>query len=277
MIAGGGIGAVLVALLIAFVGNQTGVDLSALTGGGGSASDALGEGQAQFVEDCTAEQANTDLECELSATAQALDAYWSEALPEQAGVEYVVPPVSSFEQQISTGCGAATSAVGPFYCPPDQTVYIDVSFYDDLTSRFGANDGRLARMYVVAHEFGHHIEQLVGAMDAANRQGTGPESDSVRIELMADCLAGMWAGHAASTVDPDTGVTFLDPITEQQLADALSAASAVGDDRIQEAATGQVNPEGWTHGSSEQRQRWFTIGYDGGTIQDCDALSASSL
>ncbi|HEV6955556.1 MAG TPA: neutral zinc metallopeptidase, partial [Promicromonospora sp.] len=104
-----------------------------------------------------------------------------------------------------------------------------------------------------------------------------PESDSVRIELMADCLAGMWAGHAASTVDPDTGVTFLDPITEQQLADALSAASAVGDDRIQEAATGQVNPEGWTHGSSEQRQRWFTIGYDGGTIQDCDALSASSL
>ncbi|NDO88231.1 KPN_02809 family neutral zinc metallopeptidase [Cellulosimicrobium composti] len=276
MIAGGGIGAVLVALLIAFVGNQTGVDLSALTGGG-SASDALGEGQAQFVEDCTAEQANTDLECELSATAQALDAYWSEALPEQAGVEYVVPPVSSFEQQVSTGCGAATSAVGPFYCPPDQTVYIDVSFYDDLTSRFGANDGGLARMYVVAHEFGHHIEQLVGAMDAANRQGTGPESDSVRIELMADCLAGMWAGHAASTVDPDTGVTFLDPITEQQLADALSAASAVGDDRIQEAATGQVNPEGWTHGSSEQRQRWFTIGYNGGTIQDCDALSASSL
>jgi len=278
LIAGGGIGAVLVALAVAFLSNQTGIDLSGLTGGdGGTSSNALGEGQQEYIDACTAEQANTDLECELSATAQALDAYWAEALPQQAGVEYVVPPVSSFTNQISTGCGAATSAVGPFYCPPDQTVYIDVSFYDDLTSRFGANDGGLARMYVVAHEFGHHIEQLVGAMDAADRRGTGPESDSVRIELMADCLAGMWAGHAASTPDPDTGVTFLEPITEQQLEDALSAASAVGDDRIQEAATGQVNPEGWTHGSSEQRQRWFTIGYNGGTIQDCNALDASSL
>lgn len=277
VIAGGGLGAVLVALAVAFLSGQTGIDLSALTGGGGGTSGTLGEGQSQFVEDCTAEQANTDLECELSATAQALDAYWAEALPAQAGVEYVRPDVVSFPGQVSTGCGAATSAVGPFYCPPDQTVYIDVGFYDELTSRFGANDGGLARMYVVAHEFGHHIEQLVGAMDSADRSGTGPESDSVRIELMADCLAGMWAGHAASTVDPDTGVTFLAPITEQELNDALSAASAVGDDRIQEAATGQVNPEGWTHGSSEQRQRWFTIGYNGGTLQDCNALSASTL
>ena len=277
MIAGGGIGAVLVALAIALLSGQTGIDLSGLTGGGGTSSDALGEGQAQYVEQCTAEQANSDLECELSGTAQALDAYWSEALPAQAGVQYEVPDVVSFAGQVSTGCGAATSAVGPFYCPPDQTVYIDVGFYDDLTSRFGANDGGLARMYVVAHEFGHHIEQQIGAMDAADRRGTGPESDSVRIELMADCLAGMWAAHASSTVDPDTGVTFLEPVTAQQLRDALSAASAVGDDRIQESATGSVNPEAWTHGSSEQRQRWFTIGYDGGSLQDCDALSASTL
>lgn len=277
MIAGGGIGAVLVALLIAFVGNQTGVDLSALTGGDASDSGAYGEGQQEYIDACTAEEANTTRECRLNGTVQSLDAYWADALPEQAGVTYDLPQVVSFTGQVSTGCGAATSAVGPFYCPPDQTVYIDLGFYDDLTSRFGANDGGLAEMYVVAHEFGHHIEQLVGAMDAANRQGTGPESDSVRIELMADCLAGMWAGHAASTVDPDTGVTFLAPITDQELNDALSAASAVGDDRIQEAATGQVNPEGWTHGSSEQRQRWFTIGYNGGTLQDCNALSASTL
>ncbi len=277
MIAGGGIGAVLVALAVAFFSGQTGIDLSGLTGEDGSGSDALGEGQAQAVGDCTAEQANTDLECELSATAQALDAYWDEALPAQSGVRYELPEVVSFTGQVSTGCGAATSAVGPFYCPSDRTVYIDVGFYDDLTSRFGANDGGLARMYVVAHEFGHHIEQQIGAMEAADRSGTGPESDAVRIELMADCLAGMWAGHAATTVDPDTGVTFLEPVTEQQLRDALSAASAVGDDRIQESATGQVNPEAWTHGSSEQRQRWFTIGYDGGTLQDCNALDAPSL
>lgn len=277
LIAGGGIGAVLVALLIAFVGNQTGVDLSALTGGDGSDSGAYGDGQQEYIDTCTAEQANTTRECRLNGTVQSLDAYWTEALPQQAGVEYALPEVVSFTGQVSTGCGAATSAVGPFYCPPDETVYIDLGFYDDLTNRFGANDGGLAEMYVVAHEFGHHIEQLTGAMDSADRQGTGPESDSVRIELMADCLAGMWAGHAATTVDPDTGVTFLAPITAQELDDALSAASAVGDDRIQEAATGQVNPEGWTHGSSEQRQRWFTTGYEGGTLQDCDALSASTL
>ncbi|MCB7137281.1 KPN_02809 family neutral zinc metallopeptidase [Cellulosimicrobium marinum] len=278
VIAGGGIGAVLVVLAVVLLSGRSDVDLGALTGdGGGTSSDALGEGQAQYVDDCSAEQANTELECELSATAQALDAYWDEALPAQAGVAYELPDVVSFSGQVSTGCGAATSAVGPFYCPGDRTVYIDVGFYDDLTSRFGANDGGLARMYVVAHEFGHHVEQLVGAMDAADRQGTGPDSDAVRIELMADCLAGMWAGDAASTVDPDTGVTFLEPITEQQLADALSAASAVGDDRIQEAATGRVNPEAWTHGSSEQRQRWFMTGYDGGTLADCDALSAATL
>ncbi|WP_069386757.1 KPN_02809 family neutral zinc metallopeptidase [Cellulosimicrobium cellulans] len=277
LIAGGGIGAVLVALAVAFLSGQTGIDLSGLTGGGASDPGALGEGQAEYVDECTAEQANTTRECRLNATVQALDAYWAEALPEQASVEYVEPGVVSFAGQVSTGCGAATSAVGPFYCPVDRSVYIDLGFYDDLTSRFGSSGGSLAEMYVVAHEFGHHVEQQIGAMDAADRGATGPESDSVRIELMADCLAGMWAGHAASTVDPDTGVTFLEDITPAELADALSAASAVGDDRIQESATGQVNPEAWTHGSSEQRQRWFTIGYEGGSLRDCDALSAPTL
>jgi predicted metalloprotease len=277
LVAGGGIGAVLVALAVAFFSGQTGIDLSGLTGGGGGDAGALGEGQAQYVDDCTAQEANTTRECRLNATVQSLDAYWSTALPEQGGVEYVEPGVVSFTGQVSTGCGAATSAVGPFYCPPDQTVYVDLGFYDDLTTRFGASGGSLAEMYVVAHEFGHHVEQQVGAMDAADRSGTGPASDSVRIELMADCLAGMWTGHAATTVDPDTGVTFLEPITDQELADALSTASAVGDDRIQEAATGQVNPEAWTHGSSEQRQRWFTVGYEGGTLQDCDTLQSATL
>ncbi|MBD5788264.1 neutral zinc metallopeptidase [Cellulosimicrobium terreum] len=277
LIAGGGIGAVVVALAIAFLSSQTGIDLSGLTGDDASDSGAYGEGQAQYIDDCTAQEANTTRECRLNATVQSLDAYWAQALPQQAGVEYALPEVVSFTGQVSTGCGAATSAVGPFYCPTDQTVYIDLGFYDDLSDRFGANDGGLAEMYVVAHELGHHIEQQTGAMDAAERGGTGPESDSVRIELMADCLAGMWAGHAATTVDPDTGVTFLEPVTDQQLDDALSAASAVGDDRIQESATGSVNPEAWTHGSSEQRQRWFTIGYEGGTLQDCDALAASTL
>jgi predicted metalloprotease len=268
---GGGLGAIVV--LIGFL--VFGQDLSPLVDGAGVAPGG-GAVQEGVIAECTAEQANTDRECRLSATADALDTYWSQTLP-TLGVEYVEPGVLSFEDAVDTACGSATSATGPFYCPPDQTVYLDLGFYDELQSRFGATGGPLAEVYVLAHEWGHHIEQLTGAMDAADRSGTGPESDSVRIELMADCLAGMLVGHLATTVDPDTGVTYLEPITRQELADALSAASAVGDDRIQEQATGTINPEAWTHGSSEQRQRWFTIGYEGGSFQDCNALDAPQL
>jgi len=278
VIAGGGIAAVLVAVVVALLnGGDLGSVLGAVSDQVVQPSGAEDTGQQQFVDDCTAEQANTERECRLSATAQSLDAYWAEALPAQVGVEYVLPEVYSFTASTQTGCGAATSAVGPFYCPPDQTVYIDVSFFDELRDRFGSSGGPLAEEYVTAHEFGHHIEQLSGVMSSADRSGTGPESDSVRIELMADCLAGMWAGNAATTIDPRTGVPFLQEITPDQLKDALSAASAVGDDRIQQSATGSVNPEAWTHGSSEQRQRWFMTGYDGGTFQDCNALEASTL
>ncbi len=277
-VVGGGIGAIVVALLAVFLG---GGDLGQLTGAlGGAVQDAgapAGDGQEQYVDACTAEQANTDRECRLSATVQSLDAYWERVLPQQAGLEYALPPVESFSGSTTTGCGAATSATGPFYCPPDRTVYVDVSFFDQLSSQFGAEGGPLAEEYVVAHEVGHHVEQLTGAMDAADRRGSGPESDSVRIELMADCLAGMWAGSAAIEVDPDTGVTFLDPISPAELRQALGAAAAVGDDRIQQQATGQVSPEGFTHGTSEQRVRWFTVGYEGGTLTDCDTLSARTL
>lgn len=278
-VVGGGIGALVVALLAVFLG---GGDLGQLTGALGSAvqqgaGEPVGEGQEQYIDDCTAQEANTGRECRLSATVQSLDAYWGRVLPEQAGVRYTLPPVESFSGSTTTGCGAASSATGPFYCPPDRTVYVDLSFFDQLSSRFGAEGGPLAEMYVVAHEVGHHVEQLSGAMDAADRGGSGPESDSVRIELMADCLAGMWAGSAATEVDPDTGVTFLDPISQAQLRQALDAAAAVGDDHIQQQATGRISPEGFTHGTSDQRVRWFTVGYEGGTMADCDALSARTL
>jgi Predicted metalloprotease len=150
-------------------------------------------------------------------------------------------------------------------------------FFDELRSRFGSSGGPLAEMYVVAHEYGHHVQNVTGYFDRADRSGTGPESDSVRLELQADCLAGMWVGHAASVPDPDTGVVFLEPITAEELADALSAAEAVGDDRIQQSAGGGVNPEAWTHGSAEQRQRWFTIGYERGDFAACDTFRAGSL
>ncbi|MCA5893453.1 neutral zinc metallopeptidase [Isoptericola sp. NEAU-Y5] len=276
-VVGGGIGAVVVALLAVFLGGDLGQVVGSLGGAVQEGPAPVGEGQQQFIDDCTAQEANSDRECRLSASVQSLDAYWEQVLPEQAGVEYVPPPVESFSGSTTTGCGAASSATGPFYCPPDQTIYVDVSFFDQLSSQFGAEGGPLAEMYVVAHEMGHHVEQLSGAMDAADRGGSGPESDSVRIELMADCLAGMWAGSAATVVDPDTGVTFLDPISQAELGQALDAAATVGDDHIQRQATGRITPEGFTHGTSEQRVRWFTMGYEGGTMQDCDALSADTL
>jgi predicted metalloprotease len=130
-------------------------------------------------------------------------------------------------------------------------------------------------MYVTAHEYGHHIQNITGVMNQADRSASGASSDSVKVELQADCYAGMWAGAAATTVDPDTGTTFLEPITSEQLADALSAAEAVGDDHIQEASGGQVDPHTWTHGSSEQRQEWFVIGYQQGSLEACDTFASS--
>ncbi|PFG33383.1 KPN_02809 family neutral zinc metallopeptidase [Sanguibacter antarcticus] len=266
---GGGVAAIAVFLL----SQALGVDLSGLLGGGTST-----ESQTETDLDCaTVEDVNTDPECRYQATVDALDAYWSTALPAETGVDYTLPGAVAFTGSVGTACGDATSATGPFYCPPDTTVYVDVDFFAVLRDQFGSSAGALAQEYVVAHEVGHHIEQITGVMSSADRSGTGPESDSVRIELMADCLAGMWVGNAATVPDPDTGQPFLEPITDAQLTDALSAAEAVGDDRIQEASSGQVNPEAWTHGSAEQRQRWFMTGYEGGTFAECNAVEATTL
>ncbi|MFI2486329.1 neutral zinc metallopeptidase [Promicromonospora kroppenstedtii] len=267
---GGGAALVIALLYMVLTGNSPADIL-------GTTTDSGGGGEQGYIGSCTAEQANNDPECRLSAAVDSLDVYWAETLPQQGGVEYVMPEVVSFTDAVDTGCGSATSATGPFYCPADTTVYEDLSFYDQLSSQFGAEGGPLAEMYVTAHEFGHHIENQLGLFERADRSGTGPESDSVRIELMADCLAGMWAGNAATTEDPDTGVPFLEPISRAQLEQALSAAAAVGDDNIQRRSGGDVNPEAFSHGSSEQRVRWFSTGYQGGTIQDCNALDARTL
>jgi predicted metalloprotease len=194
---------------------------------------------------------------------------WTEVLPDQTGTQYQDTTLVRFEGQVQTGCGLASSAVGPFYCPVDAKVYLDTGFFDELSDRFGA-PGDFAQAYVVAHEFGHHVQNILGTSDQVrSEQQSDPAAAnelSVRLELQADCYAGVWASTA-----------YGDQILEAgDIEEGLAAAASVGDDRIQEQATGQINPETWTHGSSEMRQQWFTAGYESGDVDACDTFSPSA-
>ncbi len=263
---GGGLGVIALFVISQFLG----VDLTGLVGGG-----AAPETESSLEQCQTGADANENVECRMVGAAASLEAYWSQEGP-QLGLDYAGPQdFVIFDQATTTGCGGASSATGPFYCPPDQTIYIDVTFYDELRGRFGSSGGPLAEMYVVAHEWGHHIQNLAGILERAQDGQTGPTSNAVRVELQADCFAGAWAANASEVPD-ESGVPFLQPITDAQIADALSAASAVGDDRIQEATQGQVTPHSFTHGSSEQRQRWFLVGFQQGAGA-CDTFSVSQL
>jgi predicted metalloprotease len=194
-----------------------------------------------------------------------VQAFWEETLPSYKPVQTIF-----YTGQTQTGCGVGTSDVGPFYCPNDEMVYIDLGFYDELRSRFGAKGGPFAEAYVIGHEYGHHVENLTGVLSRGQSNATGPQSPSVRLELQADCLAGMWAGGAVAT-------GFIEELTEQDIADGLDAAASIGDDRIQEKVQGQVNPESFTHGSAEQRQRWFLTGYRSTQISGCDTFAPATV
>ncbi len=264
-VGGGGLGIValfLVSQLLGFDVTQF-IDPSTL-GGGGTTTEEESLDQCQ-----TGEDANEDIDCRMQGAATALDVFWEDTLQ-----GYTAPSMVIFEGATSTGCGSATSAVGPFYCPPDQTVYIDTSFYDQLRTQFGASGGPLAQLYVVAHEWGHHVQNIAGIMDGLNLQQSGPSSDGVRLELQADCFAGAWVAAASTTTDAG-GEPFLETPTQTQIDDALNAAAAVGDDNIQESTTGQVHPETWTHGSSDSRQKWFMVGYTQG-VNACDTFGAAA-
>lgn len=276
---GGGVGGLVVLVLALLLGGDPGSILGGLSGATGAPFDAGSSAiSGARLENCEfGVDANRDVDCRVAGTAESLDAVWGAELPAQTGVDYVAPAVRLFSGSVSTGCGNATSDVGPFYCPADSTAYFDTSFFQLLVDRFGANAGPLAQEYVVAHEFGHHIQNQLGDIGRAQQDPRGATSQAVRTELQADCYAGLWA-HYAST-QPAAGSTrpFLKPLTTADVADALSAASAVGDDRIQRSAGSRVNPEGWTHGSSEQRQIWFRAGYDTGQVRACDTFAARDL
>ncbi len=260
-VGGGGLGV----LAVIVIGQLLGVDLSGLVdpnAGGGGAPDSS-------LEQCqTGQDANESLDCRIKGASASLEQYWADTIDGATPSEIVL-----FTGGVNTACGSASSAVGPFYCPPDQIIYIDTAFYDQLQQQFGSSGGPLAQLYVVGHEWGHHIQNITGLMEGLDMQTTGPASDGVRLELQADCFAGAWVGAASTTVD-DSGTPFLNPPTDAEIQQALSAAAAVGDDNIQEQTQGQVQPETWTHGSSEARQKWFLIGLEQGAPA-CDTFAAS--
>jgi predicted metalloprotease len=189
----------------------------------------------------------------------------------QAGHRYQPPAIVLYDQATGTGCGTGQAAMGPFYCPNDQKVYLDLSFWQELETRFGAK-GDFARAYVIAHEVGHHVQAMTGQMDKAERLGArGTTSGSVRLELQADCYAGVWAAKASAA---SGGQIALEP---GDIEEGMGAASAVGDDNIQKQTAGRVSPDSFTHGSSAQRVRWFRKGYDSQDPNSCDTFSAAQL
>jgi predicted metalloprotease len=264
--AGGGVGVLgIVALVVALLG---GPDLTGLVGGGAPGADQQpSSGGVNTLAECkTGTDANTNDSCRMAGAELMLNEYWADHVD-----GYVKPSLTIVDGQTQTQCGTASNAVGPFYCPPEQGVYLDPTFFQLMQQQFGASAGSLAQLYIVGHEWGHHIQNITGIMQEHPDNGTGPASNSVRTELQADCYAGAWLKDAAKLKD-DNGRPFVQTFTEVQLKDAVNAAYVVGDDHIQQQS-GFVNPESFSHGTSEQREFWFANGYTSG-LGVCDTFAA---
>ena len=272
-VAGVGGGSLLGLLLVLGFSYVTGIDLTSLLS---SPSASSPSSSTVDVSTCrTGADANARVECRMVATAQSLDQVWKTQLTQQGtNVAYELPDFQIFTNSVSTACGNATSAVGPFYCPGDSTVYLDLGFFDDMVTKYGASDSVLAQEYVVAHEWGHHIQNLQGVFRAHDTRETGEQGAGVRSELQADCYAGVWMHWASTTRDPSTGAYYLNTPTADEVLGALQTAQAIGDDRLQARYQGTSNPETWTHGSANQRAAWLQRGLDSGEIATCDTWSA---
>jgi len=256
--AGGGLGGIIVLVVVFLL-------FSGVLGGSGGIPGLGGlSGGGVLAEPGGTLDPQSETDEQLSYIVSDIQAFWGETFT-ASGREYPETKLVLFDEATQSACGPASSSTGPFYCPADQKVYLDLGFFDELQSRFGASGGDFAMAYVVAHEFGHHIQTVLGISEQVQELSAQDPSQrnslSVRLELQADCLAGVWAKSAQSELEAG------------DIDEALSAASAVGDDRIQESTTGRIEPEGWTHGSAEQRVAWFTTGYRSGNPDDCDTFA----
>jgi predicted metalloprotease len=227
-----------------------------------------GDTPSSISQDCkTGQDANQRQDCRIVAVVNSVQKFWNGVF-QRSNSQYQYVDTVFFSGQVNTGCGTADSQVGPFYCPVDRLVYIDLGFFDELQSRFGVGNAVFVQAYVIAHEYGHHVQDQLGVLDKIRGDRQGPESMSVRSELQADCYAGVWAAHAVET-------GLVENLTQADINAGLDAAAAIGDDRIQQSTQGQVNPETWTHGSAEQRRRWLSRGYEQGRPAVCDTFSGS--
>jgi predicted metalloprotease len=274
---GGGLIGIIITVVLALVGGYFGVSN---LGGGGDSGATQGDNTTIQQKCSDKTNARQQLDCRNVLYVNSIQAYWKQAAPQYFGTDYEPSTTVFFSNRVSTKCGAADSGVGPFYCPGDAKVYIDLTFYEQLAKELGA-PGEFAQPYVLAHEYGHHIQDIVGTEAKMRQQQQGASDEeknllSVRLELQADCYAGVWSKHASDT-KANNGQPIFKSLTAEDVQQGIQTAGQIGDDTLQKRGGGTINPAEFTHGTSADRQKWFSRGYNEGDPKQCDTFAAGAV